>query len=46
MYALAAADIMGVRSMHLEDAAEGEAEKPHENKTDEGDWIEKNEGWI
>ena len=48
VYALAAADIMGVRSMHLSEAPE-EAPKPVVEKTQESpeeSWIKTNEQWI
>lgn len=47
VYAFAAADIMDVRSMHLDDAAgDVQEEKPKEEKTEEESWIGQNEGWI
>lgn len=47
VYALAAADIMGVRSMHLNDAGdEVEVKRQGAAMTDEESWIEENEGWI
>ena len=48
VYALAAADIMGVRSMHLSEAPE-EVPKPVVEKTQESpeeSWIKTNEQWI
>ena len=46
VYALAAADIMGVRSMHLEEADdEPEVKRQLDAKTDEESWIEQNESW-
>lgn len=46
VYALAAADIMGVRSMHLD--AEPEESKPKQEKqyAPEEDWIKANENWV
>ncbi|MCX4308543.1 MAG: phage terminase large subunit family protein, partial [Acetatifactor sp.] len=47
VYALAAADIMGVRSMHLDDVPEETGTKrPGAAKTAEESWIEQNESWI
>lgn len=46
VYAMAAADILGVRSMHLQNR---EAEKPvrkEEEYAPEENWIHKNENWI
>ena len=46
VYALAAADIMGVRSMHLEDTGdEPGVKRPLDNETDEESWIGQNESW-
>lgn len=52
VYALAAADIMGVRSMHLDAEAEEEKTKhqppkqPEKAYTPEEEWISANENWI
>lgn len=47
VYAMAAADIMGVRSMHLDDVPEEtETKRQGTAKTDEESWIEQNESWI
>lgn len=48
VYALAAADILGVRSMHLmdEDRAEEKTKRPEDTETQEESWIRTNEGWI
>lgn len=46
VYALAAADIMQVRSMHL-DGEENEEKKSQEQQyTPEEDWIKANENWV
>lgn len=44
VYAMAAADIMGVRTIHLND--EPIAEKKHEQHAPEEEWIKANENWI
>ena len=48
VYALAAADILGVRSMHLmeEERAEQKTTRPDNTETQEESWIRTNEGWI
>ena len=49
VYAFAAADILGVRSMHLmeEQKVEEKAERPKEQKeSPEESWIKANEDWI
>lgn len=50
VYAMAAADIMGVRTLHLvsEDAPKGRTELQSEKKqpTPEEDWIRVNEQWV
>lgn len=47
VYALAAADIMGVRSMHLMDEEQMEKKKPkQEPETAEESWIRTNENWV
>lgn len=47
VYALAAADIMGVRSMHLTDEPQAETKKPkQESETPEERWIKTNDKWI
>ncbi len=47
VYALAAADIMGVRSMHLDAEPEEPKAKPEpEQYTPEEAWISQNEDWI
>ena len=49
VYAYAAADILGVRSLHLEEMNEkerySEKDKAEENSTEE-DWIKTNENWV
>ena len=45
VYALAAAEIRGVRNLHLE--AEPERQQPKKpEKSAEESWIERNENWI
>ncbi len=44
VYALAAADILGVRMLHLQD--EPEEGRPKEAPTPEEDWIRQNEDWL
>lgn len=47
VYALAAADIMGVRSMHLMDMEQIEKKKPkQEAASPEESWIKANENWV
>lgn len=48
VYALAAADISGVRTLHLQDEAEAKAkaERPEEAYAPEETWIRQNENWI
>ncbi len=49
VYALAAADILGVRTLHLEDIEKTERMQPQREEkmeTPEEDWIRANEHWI
>ena len=48
VYAFAAADIKGVRSLHLMDEVEEpqNEEMPEVNHTNEESWIRANEGWL
>lgn len=49
VYAMAAADIMGVRTIHLEDEESGELpehESYAEKNTEEENWIGTHEGWM
>ena len=48
VYAFAAADILGVRSMHLleEEKQEEKAKRPEETRSPEEEWIRANEDWI
>lgn len=48
VYAFAAADILGVRSMHLldEERVEEKTKRPEDAETQEESWIRTNEGWI
>ena len=48
VYALAAADIWGVRSMHLldDEKQEEKKERPEKEETPEEQWIRTNEDWI
>lgn len=47
-YAFAAADILGVRSMHLleEEKREEKTKRPEEAQSPEEQWIQTNEKWI
>ena len=47
VYAFAAAEIMGVRELHLQtESAEKQQEKTEETYTPEESWIEANEDWM
>lgn len=48
VYSFAAADILGVRSMHLleEEKVEEKKERPEKTETPEESWIKANEDWI
>lgn len=47
VYAMAAADIMGVRTLHLQNEEEQGKKKPEElGETAEEQWIRKHENWI
>jgi len=46
VYAIAAADIMGVRTLHLEDEAPQQHKKQEEQYAPEESWIKSNEEWI
>lgn len=47
VYSMAAADIMGVRSLHLEqDPSEVKDRNPIENQAPEEQWISTNENWL
>lgn len=46
VYCFAAAEIRGVRRMHLENIETEETKKQQENKTYEEKWIQKNDNWI
>ena len=51
VYCLAAADILGVRSLHLNNIEEASKEQTQsnvaeENFTPEENWVNNNEGWI
>lgn len=45
VYCFAAADIMGVRTLHLDKVVE-EKKKTTEEKSNEEKWIQQNENWI
>lgn len=45
VYALAAADILGVRSMHLQQEPEQPVQKPEQSSPEEN-WIKANENWV
>lgn len=46
VYALAAADIMGVRSMHLDEQEEVKEPPKKQEEIPEENWIRANEGWL
>jgi phage terminase large subunit GpA-like protein len=48
VYALAAADIMGVRSMHLLEEEQVQEKQPRqqEPKSPEEEWIQANDNWL
>ena len=46
VYAMAAADILGVRALYLENEQQEQEPKKEEQYTPEEDWINKNESWI
>ena len=48
VYAMAAADILGVRTLHLqnEDVPKQQKSSPETAETPEEQWIQVNEGWI
>jgi phage terminase large subunit GpA-like protein len=47
VYAMAAADIMGVRSMHLDEEPEVKKEPPKQDPpSPEENWIRANENWV
>ena len=46
VYCMAAADILGVRSLHLQEIEEVKESKSEEQHTPEEEWIKKHENWI
>lgn len=46
VYAMTAAEIMGVRSLHLQSVREEEQQRPEPIPTPEENWIQKNENWM
>ena len=46
VYAMAAADVLGARTMHLEAAEEIQPRKEPEQQSPEENWIGQNEHWI
>lgn len=46
VYAMAAADILGVRSLHLQQEPEETQQSPKQQHAPEEQWIEANENWI
>lgn len=46
VYAMAAADILGVRTLHLQNQSQEQTTKPTEPPTPEENWIGKYENWI
>lgn len=45
-YAMAAADILGVRALHLRDVNEAKSKQQDEQHTPEEAWIKEHENWI
>lgn len=46
VYAMAAADILGVRSLHLQQELEETQQSPKQQHAPEEQWIEVNDNWI
>ena len=46
VYCMAAADIMGVRTLHLQEAEPQGRPTPVEEETQEEQWIKKHDNWI
>lgn len=46
VYAMAAADKLGVRTLHLDSVEEVEQEEVTEEQTPEENWIQQHESWI
>lgn len=46
VYAMAAAEILGVRSLHLDSQKSEEPKKETKAYTPEEDWIMQNENWL
>lgn len=45
-YAMAAADIKGVRTLHLDTSEMPQEAKPAPQSNNEDNWINVNEGWL
>jgi len=46
VYAMAAADTLGLRGLYLQNAPEKQEQKKAEQYTPEEDWIKENEDWV
>ena len=46
VYAMAAADTLGIRMLHLQGDADEESHEVVKESTPEEEWIQKNESWI
>ena len=46
VYAMAAADTLGIRMLHLQEVDEEESPKTEKENKPEEEWIQKNEKWI
>ena len=46
VYAMAAAEMLGVRSLHLESRASEESRERTEQYAPEEEWIRQNESWL
>lgn len=46
VYAMAAADIMGVRTLHLKEMDDSETAEQENTASSEENWIKANENWI
>jgi hypothetical protein len=46
VYAMAAADTLGVRMLHLQNIQEEPQEPKKEQYTPEEEWISQNESWL
>ena len=46
VYAMAAADTLGLRGLYLQNTPEKQEQKRTEQYTPEEDWIKENEDWV